>query len=857
MTLKYGINSKEAYLALSGGFALNCPINTRLLVNFNKKLLAPPCVNDSGISLGMGLWNFYTDNASFSFSLKNAYWGKKCSDNEVCDSISSIKFKPFISKVTRYVAEEVVEDLIKEPIVWVNGRAEIGPRALGARSLLGDPRDIKTKDVLNEIKRRQWWRPVAPIVIEERVCEWFEDAYATKYMLNTFSLRQDKIELVPAIRHLDGSARVQTLNRDDNEVLYDILVKFFKKTGVPMLCNTSLNDKGEPIINTVDEKMNIDITDKVILITGGARGIGRHLAITLAREGASVIINYNSSKNKAERLMEIIGKYNQKCMIIQGDVSNEEDVKNIYEIVNAKYKRIDLLINNAGISSDKLIVEMSAEKWKKVIDTNLTGSFLCSKEYAKLMLKETSGKILNIASIRGLEGNATQSNYAASKAGMIALTKTLAISIGYLLFTNIWLGLVAVIMTPIMAYSIQYFTTKLKERYQMIQSERGLVDAWILEMMTGISQWKILNANIKVRNDYLSKTKHIIGEEIKVGYLELRSANINEALTLIGQLCVFFVAALCISRGSMTAGQFVACATYFSTCATYYNSLGKKITDISSNIVGIKRVKDFMTWKEEQDLSTACDRFIRDGNISFSDVSFGYGEEIVLKNLNLQIGANEKVVFVGKSGEGKSTILQLLCRFYKPTCGKICIDDIPIEEYTLSSIRSQIAVVQQENGLFSGSLRKNIIFSDDRTNDDRIWEILKGLKLKEIVDEFPEGLDTIVGSGGRELSGGQKQRIAIARCIFRRPKVLLLDEATSALDTETEQAVNSFVNEQLPETTILSVAHRFSTVLSAEKIIIMEDGRVTDIGRHETLIQRNALYQFLYSEYEKDATDTE
>lgn len=176
--------------------------------------------------------------------------------------------------------------------------------------------------------------------------------------------------------------------------------------------------------------MNIDITDKVILITGGARGIGRHLAITLAREGASVIINYNSSKNKAERLMEIIGKYNQKCMIIQGDVSNEEDVKNIYEIVNAKYKRIDLLINNAGISSDKLIVEMSAEKWKKVIDTNLTGSFLCSKEYAKLMLKESSGKILNIASIRGLEGNATQSNYAASKAGMIALTKTLAKELG-------------------------------------------------------------------------------------------------------------------------------------------------------------------------------------------------------------------------------------------------------------------------------------------------------------------------------------------------------------------------------------------------------------------------------------------
>lgn len=432
----------------------------------------------------------------------------------------------------------------------------------------------------------------------------------------------------------------------------------------------------------------------------------------------------------------------------------------------------------------------------------------------------------------------------------------LAISIGYLLYTNIWLGLVAVIMTPIMAYSIRHFTAKLKKRYQLIQTKKGLVDAWILEMMTGITQWKILNAHNKVRSDYRSKTEHIIGEEIKTGYLELKSANINEALTLIGQLCVYFVAALCISRGSVTVGQFVACATYFSTCAAYYNSLGKKITDISSNLVGIKRVEDFMTWEEEQDLPTACDKLICDGNISFSDVSFGYGEEIVLKNLNLQIGATEKVAFVGKSGEGKSTILQLLCRFYEPTHGKIYIDNIPVEEYTLSSIRSQIAVVQQDNGLFYGSLRKNIILSEDKSKDDRIWEILKGLKLKEIVDEFPEGLDTMIGSGGRELSGGQKQRIAIARCIFSQPKILLLDEATSALDAETEQMVNRFVYEELPQTTILSVAHRFSTVLSAEKIIVIEDGKVSDMGRHEALIKRNVLYQILYSEYEKDAKDT-
>ncbi|MDE6985331.1 MAG: ABC transporter ATP-binding protein [Lachnospiraceae bacterium] len=139
----------------------------------------------------------------------------------------------------------------------------------------------------------------------------------------------------------------------------------------------------------------------------------------------------------------------------------------------------------------------------------------------------------------------------------------LAISIGYLLYANIWLGLVAVIMTPVMAYSIRHFTTKLKERYQQIQTRKGLVDAWILEMMTGMLQWKLLNAHGKVQQDYQSKTEYVIGEEIKAGYLELKSVTINEALTLIGQLYVYCVAAFCIARGSVTVGQFVACAVIF------------------------------------------------------------------------------------------------------------------------------------------------------------------------------------------------------------------------------------------------------------------------------------------------------
>ncbi len=433
----------------------------------------------------------------------------------------------------------------------------------------------------------------------------------------------------------------------------------------------------------------------------------------------------------------------------------------------------------------------------------------------------------------------------------------LAISIGYLLCTNVLLGIVAVVMTPVMAWSIRHFTAKLKERNERIRSKKGLADAWILEMMTGLFQWKILNSHGKVAHDYELKTKQVIEEEIGAGYEELKSENVNEALTLAGQLLVYCIAAFAICKDQITVGQFVACASYFSTCAAYYNALGKKLTAIGANLVGIGRVQEFMLWEEECDTDNAAEHEIVSGDILFENVTFGYGEELVLKGFQLNVLHGDKLAFVGRSGEGKSTLLQLIYRLYEPSEGRILIDGILVTDYTLSSLRSQIAVVQQENGLFHGTLRRNICLSDDMEQDGRIWDILEGLRLKEIVSEFPEGLDTVIGDDDRGLSGGQKQRVAIARCIFRKPKILLLDEATSALDEATEAAVNQYIYEQLPDTTILTVAHRFSTVLSAGKAVVIEEGRVAAIGSHEQLMKESALYQTLYAEYERSVLHQE
>ena len=297
-------------------------------------------------------------------------------------------------------------------------------------------------------------------------------------------------------------------------------------------------------------------------------------------------------------------------------------------------------------------------------------------------------------------------------------------------------------------------------------------------------------------------------------------------------------------------GQFVACAAYFSTCAAYYNALARKLTDINANLVGIRRVEEFFSWEEETDLPSAGSHSLAQGSIRFENISFGYGDGLVLKHFDLSVASGEKIAFVGKSGQGKSTLLQLLCRFHDPLEGNIYVDGKCLTDYTYASLRSQIAVVWQDNALFHGSLRKNIIFSDDKSRDPCLWKILEGLRLKELVEEFPEGLDTIMGSGGRSLSGGQKQRIAIARCICRQPKILLLDEATSALDEDTETAVNAFICQQLPDTTILSVAHRFSTVLAADKAVVMEDGHVTGFGPHDALLEQNTLYRTLWEEYQ-------
>ncbi|MEU0030850.1 carbamoyltransferase C-terminal domain-containing protein [Streptomyces sp. NPDC006335] len=252
---QHHVDPTTTRLAMAGGYALNCPTNSHLMAKYRfTELMAPPCVGDSGQTMGIALSAFLKKNGGkkFSFRFPTAYLGP--GDNTLDEVLHD--HEQFVASVSAYDDATAVADLHEGPIVWFNGRSEIGPRALGNRSLLADPTTYTSKERLNQHKQREWWRPVAPVVLEEHAPEWFEDARPSPYMLETFTIRGDRRTQIPAVAHLDYSARIQTLTQDQNPALHRLIRAFHSATGVPMLCNTSLNDKGEPIIEKIVEAVN-------------------------------------------------------------------------------------------------------------------------------------------------------------------------------------------------------------------------------------------------------------------------------------------------------------------------------------------------------------------------------------------------------------------------------------------------------------------------------------------------------------------------------------------------------------------------------------------------------------------------
>ena len=334
--------------------------------------------------------------------------------------------------------------------------------------------------------------------------------------------------------------------------------------------------------------------------------------------------------------------------------------------------------------------------------------------------------------------------------------------------------------------------------------------------------------------------------------LTKRSAWMSPIMYLIasvGIACVLHYGMFLILSGEMTAGSFASFVTSLLLLYKPMKTLGGTLTSLQNIFVSFGRVFELFDIKPNiTDKENSIPLGETVNSITFEDVCFEYEEgHPVLNNINLQVNKGETIALVGNSGGGKSTLVNLLPRFYDVKSGAIKFDGIDIRDISLESLRHHISIVFQDNFLFTGTIRQNIMLGNPSATQEMLDNAIKSAHLEEVIDSLPEGLDTVLGERGTSLSGGQRQRVAIARAMVRQSPIVILDEATSALDNKSEAVVQKALDALMQDKTVFVIAHRLSTIRNADKIAVINEGHLVELGNHEELLQKeNGQYKMLY-----------
>ncbi|EJI3697190.1 ABC transporter ATP-binding protein [Listeria monocytogenes] len=414
---------------------------------------------------------------------------------------------------------------------------------------------------------------------------------------------------------------------------------------------------------------------------------------------------------------------------------------------------------------------------------------------------------------------------------------------------NVKLAISTFILVPILTVLIVYFNKRMTKVTTGIFKDLGNFNAGVENAISGVRVVQAFanepheKGRFRVLNQAYRQSKlmfyKVMGLSFSFNYFLMR---------LISLFALLFGAYFTIN-GEISYGEFVGFILLTNVFIRPIEKINNVIESYPKGFAGFKRFLEVMdTEPAIQDEKDAKPAKAFRGDIAYNHVSFEYSDgKNVLNHINLSIKAGETVAFVGPSGAGKTTICNLLPRFYDVSAGEITIDGENIKRFTLPSLRTQIGVVQQDVFLFSGTVRENIAYGKLDASDEEIEHVVKLAHLSKVVEEMPDGLDTIIGERGVKLSGGQKQRLAIARMFLKNPPILILDEATSALDTETEQVIQASLEELAEGRTTLIIAHRLATIKHADRIIVVNETGIAETGTHnELLAQDNGAYKRLY-----------
>ncbi len=413
---------------------------------------------------------------------------------------------------------------------------------------------------------------------------------------------------------------------------------------------------------------------------------------------------------------------------------------------------------------------------------------------------------------------------------------------------DVWY-LVAVVVT---IFVYVWFTFRVTEWRVKIRREMNEQDTdanqKAVDSLLNFETVKYFGAEEREANRYDGAMERYVFAALKTSY-SLAFLNFGQAFLISGGLvAVMILAAVGVADGSLTVGDFVMVNAYMIQITMPLNFLGTVYREIRQSLVDMGEMFELLAQPSEvQDRPGAPDLAVNGGQITFQDVRFGYQDNHpILKGVTLEVPAGRTVAIVGPSGSGKSTIGRLLFRFYDTSDGALLIDGQDIRDVTQKSLHAAIGVVPQDTVLFNDTVYYNIAYGRPEASRAEIVEAARAAKIHDFISGLPDGYDTTVGERGLKLSGGEKQRVGIARTILKNPSILLLDEATSALDTETESEIQHELQAMGEGRTVITIAHRLSTIAHADRIVVLEDGRIVEDGDHDALLARNGRYASLW-----------
>lgn len=429
---------------------------------------------------------------------------------------------------------------------------------------------------------------------------------------------------------------------------------------------------------------------------------------------------------------------------------------------------------------------------------------------------------------------------------MLALT-------GYILYLNWKLALFSIIVLPLAGFALSRFSKRFRKTSTTMQEQIGVLTTHLHETIGGIRIVKAFGMEEYESRRFTEKNKNLFNSLMRAIKTNAISHPIMETISILGTSLVILFGLYYIANGSMTVGDFfsfMASLVFFYRPLRDLNGVNNTVQDGVAAATRIFEVLD--TQPEIKDRADAAPAPKDFKAIALRNLSFKYENDLVLKNIDLSVRAGETIAIVGKSGGGKTTLVNLIPRFYDVTDGSIAIDGQDIRNLSLKSLRSLTAIVTQQTYLFNDTIRNNIAYGNTTMQFDDVVRAARSAYAHDFIQELPLGYDTVIGESGVKLSGGQRQRIAIARALLKNAPILILDEATSSLDTQSEREVQKALDTLMTGRTSFVIAHRLSTILNADRIIVLKNGGIVEQGNHEELLKLGGEYKNLYEQQFRD-----